>query len=124
MLKATSCSIVIEKNHNYLYLKQSSDKESINGNKVDIIDPITGFVDSVDVYSFGKKQKVSHKSVYERVIDTNKIQQIILVFLDESSLMNFYFLKLKTGFGKCCSYDLSAIQFLANQSSWDIEFHA
>lgn len=111
MLEATGCAIVRGEKHNYLYLKQSSDKGSVNGNQVDIINPMTGFVESVDVYSFAKKQENCGMGTYERVVDPNRIEQIILVCLDESKFMEMPFLESGEGF-KSPQLKYVAIQFL------------
>lgn len=114
ILDATGCSIVRGKKHNFLYLKQSCEKGTNNVNNVDIIDPMTGFVDSIDVYSFAKREKNSlntRQESFENVIDTEKIKQIILVYLDETSVMKNKF-DFNDKSKDCPTCQLAAIQFL------------
>ena len=82
---STSCSIVKGKDHNFLYLKQSSSKDSSSQNNVDIINPKTGICDSVNLTKFGKEQ--STKADYINPNDKDNVKQIIYVCFDTSSRM-------------------------------------
>lgn len=84
---ATGCSIVRGKDHNFLYLKESSDKDSSNQNSVDIIDPTSGFVDSKDLDEFSREQDDPFNHNNLNLIDPDQVKQVVLVCLDISSEM-------------------------------------
>lgn len=106
------------KEHCFLYLKQSCEKKNSSRNNVDIIDPTTGFVDSIDVYEFSKQQKRLYEDDDDSgdgrvmdVIDPEQIKQIIMVCLDESLLMEQSIHKDQKDTPNC---QLASIQYLTS----------
>ena len=88
MRVATGCSIVKGKDYEYLYLMQSASKDRMDQNKVDIIDPLTGLTESVDLELFAQDQGDTTNSVeVANLIDPERVQQIIMVNFDESRSM-------------------------------------
>lgn len=74
------CRIVKGKQHEYLYLMKSQLKDIKSQNMIDIIDPLTGMIETKDIEIFAKEQ--SDENDY-----MNDIQQIIMFNLDESKSM-------------------------------------
>lgn len=86
-LNNEECAIVKGKDHEFLYLERSPLKGDIkNINKIDIINPMTGLLESVDTCLFAKEQGESMKMT--EIIDPFDIKQIIIVDLECSNSMN------------------------------------
>ena len=87
MRNATGCSIVKGKDHEYLYLMQSPSKDSKSQNMVEMVDPMSGMVESSDVESFAKAQGNTKIDSTANLIDPDRVKQIIMVNFDESKSM-------------------------------------
>lgn len=86
-LYRSECAIIKGKDHEFLYIAKSSLNGDIKKiNYMDIIDPMTGLIESVDAGLFAKKQGENKK--IEDIVDPFDIKQIIFVNLDSSNLMN------------------------------------
>ena len=83
----SECAIIKGKDHEFLYLTKSSLNGDIKKiNYMDIIDPMTGQIESVDAGLFAKKQGENKK--LEDIVDPFDIKQIFIADLDSSDLMN------------------------------------
>ena len=109
ILVANGCSIVRGKEHNFLYVRQSSEKSVRSQNDVDIIDPTSGFADSKDVYQFSKEQEDPNGTGRMSVIDASEIRQIIMILVDESETMKG---QLENVEGEKRNFDLCTNQYL------------
>ncbi|KAK8889279.1 hypothetical protein M9Y10_034025 [Tritrichomonas musculus] len=86
----SGCSIVKGKDHEYLYIMKSYLKDSNankNGNLVDIVNPMTGTIESKDIESFDISQERSQLEITTNLIIPDRVKQIIVVIFDESELM-------------------------------------
>lgn len=80
---AFECSIVRGKNHEYLYLMKSPLKDLNSQNYVQIIDPMTGLVETKELDQFSKEQNENDNFFNEQ----DRIEQIIMFNFDESKFM-------------------------------------
>lgn len=84
----TGCSIVKGKEHCYLYKSQSFIKGIDSQNDIDIIDPLKGYVETVDIEKFAQSQENYLMDSVTSLIDHDSIRQVIFVCFDCSNSMN------------------------------------
>ena len=91
------CSIIKGKDHEFLYLSQSPIIDTDNQIIVEIINPLTGKIQSKDINKFAKEQGNTSSN---QISNVDQIKQIIMVNFDQSKFMK---------------HDLSGI-FMSSQS--------
>lgn len=79
------CAIVKGKNYEYLYLMKYSSKAYEKKNLYDILDPLKGMAEPVDIESFAKLN--SKNDEISDIIDAEKVKQIIMFDIDISKSM-------------------------------------
>ncbi|OHT16241.1 hypothetical protein TRFO_41941 [Tritrichomonas foetus] len=84
---ATGCAIVWgTEGKTLLYLMESASKDRMKQNFIDLIDPVTGFTESVDIEVLAKALGGSSDSTAQ-LIDPERVRQLIQVCFDESYSM-------------------------------------
>lgn len=81
------CEIVKGKDHEYLYLMQSALKVPDKQDYADILDPLKGKTDSINIELFAQNEFGNDDAIDS--IDHDKVKQIIMFDLDESESMSF-----------------------------------